>query len=151
MAEQPKLKPYSSAEAFDQNAAARAIPFGTVARDEPERIAALRTPPKVGAALLDRGRAQYEIYCTPCHGLAGRGDGIIVDRGFPPPPSFLEPRLRAAPADHFVDVITHGWGVMYSYAARVEPRDRWAIAAYIRALQLAGAGEMADAGGEAGQ
>ena len=86
-------------------------------------------------ALLERGRERFDIYCSPCHGRTGEGNGMIVQRGFPPPPSYHIDRLRQAPAGHFVDVITHGYGIMYSYAARVEPADRWAIAGYIRALQ----------------
>ena len=82
-----------------------------------------------------RGRERYGIYCSPCHGLSGHGDGIIVSRGFPAPPSYHSDRLRSADAQHVFDVISNGYGVMYSYAARVEPRDRWAIVAYIRALQ----------------
>ncbi|ORE98882.1 cytochrome c [Aurantimonas sp. 22II-16-19i] len=144
METQPKLKAYSSAAAFEDDAEARKIPFGTVARNAPARIAALATRPPVDAALLLRGQEQYGIYCTPCHGLAGHGDGIIVERGFPQPPSYMEPRLLAADPRHFVDVITDGWGVMYSYAARVEPRDRWAIAAYIRALQVSQTGVPRD-------
>jgi len=93
-------------------------------------------PVPVTEALLARGRERFEIYCSPCHGYGGRGDGMIVRRGFPPPPSYHTPRLRQAPSPHFYAVITHGYGAMYSYAARVAPADRWAIVAYIRALQL---------------
>lgn len=93
-------------------------------------------PVPVDAALLARGRERFDIYCSPCHGYDGRGDGMIARRGFPPPPSYHTPRLRQAPSLHFYAVITHGYGAMYSYAARVPPADRWAIVAYIRALQL---------------
>jgi mono/diheme cytochrome c family protein len=86
--------------------------------------------------LLLRGRERFEINCSPCHGRTGEGNGMVARRGFPAPPTFHQPRLRAAPIGHFFEVITHGYGVMYSYAQRVEPADRWAIAAYIRALQL---------------
>lgn len=144
METQPKLKAYSSAKAFENKAEARAIPYGTVSRDAPDRFAALAERPKVDAALLEHGREQYGIYCTPCHGLSGQGEGIIPERGYPRPPSYMEPRLLAADPQHFVDVITNGWGVMYSYAARVEPRDRWAIAAYIRALQITQTGAPGD-------
>ena len=99
---------------------------------------AARTPPPVTPALLARGRERFDIFCAPCHGLDGTGDGRVVQRGFPHPPSYLSGRLRDAPADHFLDVITNGFGVMYPYADRVAPADRWAIVAYIRALQLAG-------------
>jgi mono/diheme cytochrome c family protein len=91
--------------------------------------------PEVNLALIQRGRERYTIYCAPCHSPTGDGRGMIVERGFPPPPSFHTDRLRAAPPQHFFDVITQGFGAMYSYADRVEPRDRWAIVAYIRALQ----------------
>ena len=91
--------------------------------------------PPLSAALLERGHERFTVYCSPCHGFQGQGDGMIVKRGFPAPPSFHIDRLRSAPTRHFYDVITDGWGVMYSYADRVEPIDRWAIAAYIRVLQ----------------
>ena len=85
---------------------------------------------------LERGRQRYNIYCTPCHDYTGSGRGVIVMRGFPPPPSYHMDRLRAAPVGHFFDVMTNGFGSMYSYASRIEPEDRWRIAAYIRVLQL---------------
>jgi mono/diheme cytochrome c family protein len=87
-------------------------------------------------ALLTRGRERFGVFCAPCHGLAGDGDGIIVAHGFPTPPSYSVDRLLAAPAQHFFDVMTNGYGVMFSYADRVDVHDRWAIAGYIRALQL---------------
>jgi mono/diheme cytochrome c family protein len=90
----------------------------------------------MGLALLERGRERYDIYCSPCHDFSGYGHGTVPARGFPQPPSFHIPRLASAPSRYFVDVITHGHGVMYAYADRVRPADRWAIAAYIRALQL---------------
>lgn len=86
--------------------------------------------------LLLRGQQRYDIYCAACHGLDGRGDGMVVQRGFPAPPSYHSERLREAPDSHFYNVITHGYGVMYPYADRVSPDDRWAIVAYVRALQL---------------
>ncbi len=92
-------------------------------------------PPPVTLALLQRGQEQFRIYCTPCHGELGTGNGMIVQRGFPRPPSYTDADLLRAPDQHFYDVITKGWGVMYSFAARVKPADRWAITAYIRALQ----------------
>ncbi len=92
--------------------------------------------PPVSLALLERGQEQFRIFCTPCHSELGDGNGMIVQRGFPHPPSYHSATLRAAPVQHFYDVITHGWGIMYSFSARVKPADRWAIAAYIRALQL---------------
>lgn len=93
-------------------------------------------PAPVTAGFLARGRERYNIYCSVCHGLTGKGNGMVVQRGFPSPPSLHEQRLRDAPEGHFFNVITHGYGAMYSYGARVTPEDRWAIIAYIRALQL---------------
>ena len=93
-------------------------------------------PLPVTLALLERGQQRFDIYCAPCHGLSGNGDGMIVRRGFPAPPSYHTDRLRNAPDSHFYQVISHGYGVMYPYADRIDPHDRWAIVAYIRALQL---------------
>jgi len=136
MVQQPRYDVYERAELFPHDMAMQRPPEGTVARDTPQRLAAAQRPP-LTAALLERGRARFEIYCSVCHGEDGRGHGPVVERGFPQPPSYLEPRLIAAPASHFYEVITDGYGVMYSYADRVPPRDRWAIAAYIRVLQSA--------------
>ena len=105
-------------------------PANIIARED-----APQPPPVLTVALLERGRQRFDIYCAPCHGFAGDASGMIVQRGFPAPPSFHIDRLRAAPTQHFYDVIAKGWGAMYSYADRVPPADRWAIAAYIRALQ----------------
>jgi mono/diheme cytochrome c family protein len=93
-------------------------------------------PPPVTLALLQRGQQRFRIDCTPCHAELGDGHGMIVQRGFPAPPSYHTDRLRQAPTQHFYDVMTNGYGAMYSFAGRVSPQDRWAIAAYIRALQL---------------
>ncbi len=95
-----------------------------------------RIPVRITAALLARGRERFDIYCAPCHSRTGDGDGMIVRRGFPAPPSFHTDRLRNAPDSHFYEVMTRGYGVMYPYADRITPEDRWAITAYIRALQL---------------
>jgi mono/diheme cytochrome c family protein len=136
MTRQRKLKTYSPAQLWSDGTSARPLPAHTVAQGDVARAAAEKSPPPVDDALLARGRARFDVYCAPCHGLAGDGDGIIVAHGFPRPPSYHIDRLAAAPAQHFVDVITRGYGVMYAYADRVDPHDRWAIAAYIRALQL---------------
>lgn len=93
-------------------------------------------PVPVTKELIDRGQERYNIYCIVCHGPAGNGDGMIVRRGFSPPPTYNDDRLRNAPVGHFYDVITNGWGKMNSYAAQVPVADRWAIVAYIRALQI---------------
>ncbi|MCS0493992.1 cytochrome c [Ancylobacter sp. MQZ15Z-1] len=136
MSHQPRYDSYEPSELFADGKSLQAPPEGTVARDEPARQAALDQRPAMSAGLLARGRERFGIYCTPCHGYAGYGGGTVPTRGFPRPPSLHEARLREAPSSYFVDVITHGHGVMYSYADRVSPADRWAIAAYIRALQL---------------
>ncbi len=147
MFNQPRYNPLSTSDFFTNDAGSRPLVPGTVARGHLAEDPAFYTG-KVGTNLvetfpfpitrevLERGRERYDIYCSVCHGRTGDGNGMIVQRGFPMPPSYHIDRLRQAPAGHFVDVITQGYGVMYSYAARVEPADRWAIAAYIRALQL---------------
>jgi mono/diheme cytochrome c family protein len=101
-------------------------------------------PPALTMALLERGQQRFNIDCSPCHGRSGQGDGTIVQRGFPHPPSYFSEKLRDAPNQHFYDVITHGYGVMYPYADRVEPADRWAITAYIRALQASASASLSD-------
>lgn len=147
MQKQNRYNVYGKAELWSDGAEARRPPDGTVAQGDLVVDAALEMPAPIDAALLARGRERYEAICTPCHGLTGHGDGMIVARGFPRPPSYHEDRLRAAPARYYVDVITKGYGVMYPYANRVEPRDRWAIAAYIRALQFAQGARVADVPG----
>ncbi len=132
---QPKYSEYSRATAF-RGSVLRNPPAGTVARDAPAREQAIAHKPAVTAALLDRGHERFGIFCQPCHGAGGDGNGIIVQRGMPRPTSYHDARLRAADDQHFFDVISNGYGAMYSYASRVPPRDRWAIVAYIRALQL---------------
>ena len=126
MTSQPKWLDYSPA------AGPVAPPPATVAfQDQPAQA------PPLDAALMQRGQHEFRIYCTPCHAESGDGNGMIVQRGFPHPPSLLSAQLRQASTQLFYDTITNGHGAMYSYAARVAPRDRWAIAAYVRALQLA--------------
>ncbi|MFN0278639.1 MAG: c-type cytochrome [Pyrinomonadaceae bacterium] len=93
-------------------------------------------PIPVTKELVDRGQERYNIYCIVCHGPVGNGDGMIVRRGFPQPPTYQDDRLRNAPVGHYFDVITNGWGKMNSYAYSIQPADRWAIVAYIRALQV---------------
>ena len=115
---------------------------GTLAQELPDAPAP--QPKVIDTALLARGQARYEIFCTPCHAESGDGDGMIVQRGFPHPPSFTSTRLLHARAEVVYDAITNGHGAMYSYAARVPPADRWAIAAYIRALQLSQSARLAD-------
>ncbi|MEZ2224064.1 cytochrome c [Rhizobium sp. RCC_161_2] len=136
MNHQPRYDSYEKSMLFADGKALQAPPAGTVARDDPERDAALANRPAVSGRILLRGQERFGIYCAPCHDAAGYGNGTVPARGFPHPPSFHIDRLRSAPSRYFVDIITNGHGAMYSYADRVSPADRWAIAAYIRALQL---------------
>jgi mono/diheme cytochrome c family protein len=136
MDSQPKYHEYEQGSLFSDGKVLQEAPSGSVARGDLAREAQAREKPPVDASLLARGRERYEVYCTPCHDRTGRGNGIIVQRGMPRPPSYHDARLRAAPDQHYFDVITNGYGAMYSYADRVSPRDRWAVVAYIRALQL---------------
>ncbi len=132
---QPKYSEYARAPAF-RGSVLRNPPDGAVARDDPARDQAVMSKPPLTAALLERGAERFGIFCSPCHGAGGDGNGMIVQRGMPRPTSYHDDRLRAADDQHFFDVISNGYGAMYSYAARVPPADRWAIVAYIRALQL---------------
>jgi mono/diheme cytochrome c family protein len=140
MANQPKLNPYELPYGSQTRWPVKP-PAHTVARDEPLNPPAA---PEVTMALLQRGKERFEINCAPCHGRLGDGDGIIVQRGFPHPPTYYSETLRNAPNQLFYDVITHGYGVMFSYADRVEPADRWAIVAYIRALQASASASLSD-------
>lgn len=141
---QPKFKADAPATLWADGSSARPLPEGVVSQQAQARDEAATHPPPVTDALIARGRERYTIYCAPCHGLSGDADGIIVHHGFPKPPSYHDDALLKAPASTFYDAITHGYGVMYSYAARVAPRDRWAIVAYIRALQLSRRARLAD-------
>jgi hypothetical protein len=148
MFQQPYSKPLEHSDFFkDNQMASRPLVPHTVARGQLEEDTVFYTgkvgtnlvgafPIPITRDLLERGRERFDINCSPCHGRTGEGNGMIVQRGFPAPPSYHIDRLRQAPVGHFFDVITQGYGVMYSYAERVAPADRWAIAAYIRALQL---------------
>lgn len=133
MANQPKVNPYEVYSGASNPLPPTRNPPGTVARGQEFEP----PPPPVTMALLERGRQRFNIDCSVCHGFAGNADGMVVQRGFPAPPSYHIDRLRKAPIQHYYDVITNGYGVMYSYAQRVSPEDRWAIIAYIRALQAA--------------
>lgn len=144
MTQQRKLTTYAPTTLWPDGASARPLPANVVAQGDVARAVIEKTPPPVTAALLARGRERFDVFCSPCHGLAGDGDGIIVAHGFPAPPSYHIDRLLAAPAQHFYDVISHGYGVMFAYDDRVPPHDRWAIAAYIRALQLSRRAKVAE-------
>jgi mono/diheme cytochrome c family protein len=132
---QPKYSEYSRAPAF-RGSVLRTAPPRTIARDDPARAQATTQKPAVTTALLDRGQERFGIFCQPCHGAGGDGNGIIVQRGMPSPTSYHDERLRKADDQYLFDVITSGHGAMFSYASRVPPADRWAIVSYIRALQL---------------
>jgi mono/diheme cytochrome c family protein len=140
MANQPKRLPFELPYGAKANGP-MLPPKGVVARDEAFGPPA---PPPVTLALLERGQQRFDIDCAPCHGRAGEGDGMVVQRGFPHPPSYFSDKLRQAPIQHFYDVITNGYGVMFPYADRVAPADRWAIVAYIRALQASSSAQLAD-------
>ena len=132
---QPKYSEYGHAPLF-RGGVLRRPPAGAVARDDLAHEAEVSNRPALTAELLVRGRQRFGIFCSPCHGAGGDGNGIVVQRGMPHPTSYHDDRLRTADDQHFFDVITNGYGAMYSYASRVPPHDRWAIVAYIRALQL---------------
>lgn len=144
MINQPKDKPYGTSQLFPDNRVAQAPPHGTVARDEVFWSWQTSQRPTMTTALLTRGQERYDAFCSPCHARTGDGDGMIVQRGMPPPPSFHSKSLREVSDRHILQVITDGYGAMYSYTTRVPPDDRWAIAAYIRALQFSRNAEVAD-------
>ena len=144
---QPKYKGYEPSSFFNDGRSERPPVPGTVARGELRTDELLYTgkingqvadvfPFPITKKDLERGQQRFNVYCSPCHDYTGSGNGMIVQRGFPPPPSYHIDRLMKVPVGHFFDVMTNGYGTMYSYAARVSPKDRWRIAAYIRALQL---------------
>jgi mono/diheme cytochrome c family protein len=162
MYDQPRYKTYAPSPLFEDGASARPPVAGTeprargafadssggrkgtdlVQRDL-EAEQAQTNPYPVDMTLLKRGQDRYMIYCMPCHSPAGDGDGLVVRRGFPAPPTYHQDRLRKVPDRHIYDVITNGYGVMVPYGDRVEPADRWAIVAFIRALQLSQHAEAA--------
>ena len=155
MHDQPKYRPLRESGFFANASSARPLVEGTIARGTLQDDAAFFTgkagaeainalPFALTAEVLDRGEQRYNIYCTPCHGLSGEGDGMIVRRGYRQPPSYHIERLRTAPLGHFYDTITNGFGAMPDYRAQIAPRDRWAIAAYVRALQLSQHAPAAD-------
>jgi mono/diheme cytochrome c family protein len=147
MQNQPKVLPLRESDFYADKRSARPLIDGTVARGQLKEDAYFYTG-KVGnvdgdylpfpatADVLARGQQRFNIYCSPCHGETGDGNGMIVQRGYKRPPSYHSPRLLKAPIGYFFDVMTNGFGAMPDYAEQVVPKDRWAIAAYIRALQL---------------
>ena len=142
MADQPKNRPLSPSPFFEDGRSERPLIENTVARGSiaqddlfvPKESNAFPLP--VTADLLERGRERYKIFCTPCHGIQGDGNGMVSMRGMKHPPSYHDARLRQVPNGYIYDVITNGFGGMLSYSAQIPPADRWAIVAYVRALQL---------------
>lgn len=140
MDNQNRMKPYSSSEgtkSWPRETEALPLVKGTVAQGTLQYERATKEPPSVSLALLQRGRERYGIYCAVCHGFTGAGDGIVVAHGFPKPRAFTDPAVMRETAKRMVGIIGNGTGTMYGFYDRVEPKDRWAIVAYIRALQLA--------------
>jgi hypothetical protein len=142
MANQPRQNPLSPAPIFADGRSARPILENTVVRGSVQDDALLvpkdsnAFPLPLTAELLQRGQQRYTIFCTPCHGIQGDGMGMVAMRGMKHPPSYHQDRLRNEPTGYIYDVITNGFGAMYGYSAQIPPRDRWAIIAYLRALQL---------------
>ncbi|MEX0716376.1 MAG: cytochrome c [Planctomycetaceae bacterium] len=155
MADQPRVDPLERSAFFADGLSARqpiagTIPRGRLVTDDAfatgRRNGELVTefPVTVNRELLERGRQRFDIFCAACHDRTGYGQGMVVRRGFPAPPSYHIDRLRDAPPGHFFDVMTNGFGRMPSYASQVPVADRWAIAAYIRALQLSQHAEVSE-------
>lgn len=143
MVQQSRYDAYEPSNLFPDGQAMQPPPQGTVDLATTARDAASAQPPAVTRALLLRGRERFGIFCAPCHGIDGRGNGVIPSRGFPHPPSFLVPEIRAIADRKIFDVITSGYGMMYAYGDRVPPNDRWAIVEWIRVLQAAQPAERA--------
>jgi cbb3-type cytochrome c oxidase subunit III len=150
MALQPKDRPLAPSDFFNDGRSERPLLENTVARGsvtENEMVVSKESnsfPLPVNQELLERGENRYKIFCTPCHGLQGDGNGMVVLRGMKHPPSYHEDRLRQVSNGYIYDVITNGFGAMLSYSAQIPPRDRWAIVAYVRALQLSRNAKVAD-------
>jgi Cytochrome C oxidase, cbb3-type, subunit III len=142
MAHQPYNRPLAPSDFFTDGRSERALVENTVARDSTEYESLFVNkdsnsfPLLLNQELLERGQDRYKIFCSPCHGLQGDGNGMIVVRGMKHPPSYHQDRLRQVPNGYVYDVITNGFGAMFGYSAQIPPRDRWAIVAYLRALQL---------------
>jgi len=150
MRQQARFDPLEKSTLFENGMASRPLPANTVPRGEWGKMmmddvfftgkvdgdAFVQTAPiAVDADVIRRGQDRYNVFCSPCHGYVGNGDGIVVQRGFQKPPSFHDQRLRDVEDGYYYDVMTNGFGAMYSYASRIRPADRWAIVAYIRTLQ----------------
>lgn len=146
MFDQPRADALQASPFFADGSANRPPIDGTVSRERgaidpaffggPDLISTSELPFELSLGLLQRGQERYNIYCTPCHNYNGDGEGVVVQRGFPQPASFHEQRLLDAPVGYYVNAMTNGFGRMFSYASRIPAEDRWAIAGYIKALQL---------------
>ena len=142
MANQPRVNPLAPSSFFEDGRSERPAIENTVARGSVENDALFvpkdsnAFPLPLTKALLQRGQERYNIFCTPCHGIQGDGQGMVAMRGMKHPPSYHQDRLRAEPNGYIYDVVTNGFGAMYGYSSQIPPRDRWAIVAYVRALQL---------------
>lgn len=155
MDDEPRYKPLAASDFFPDGQSARPRVRGTIFHGETDLGGmpdgrrsdgelANTFPVPVTRELLSRGQERFDVFCSPCHGRLGNGDGMVVQRGFRAPPSYHIERLRQAPVGHFVDVMANGFGAMSSYSTRVPPGDRWAIAGYIRALQRSQYAAIAD-------
>jgi mono/diheme cytochrome c family protein len=149
MHDQPKYEPLEASAMFADRLSARPLVEGTVARGQLNEDEHFYTgkidgvpvetfPYPITREIVDRGHERYDVFCAPCHDRAGGGRGMVVRRGYRQPPAFSDPRLMTVPPGYFFDVMTNGFGVMPDYRAQIPPADRWAIAAYIRALQRLG-------------
>ncbi len=155
MHNQPKFEPFEQNVLFEDQRASRPLVAGVVPRGHLDEDQALYqgvgangpvaiNPLGTSLEVIERGQGRYNIYCTPCHDRTGSGEGMIVQRGYKQPPSFHDPRLRAVPDGYLFQVIANGFASMPAYRAQVPPKDRWAIVAYIRALQLSQYAAVAD-------
>jgi hypothetical protein len=156
MQDQPKYIPLRPSAFFEDGRSERPLIEGTIPRGHLDDDPAYYTgkgpdgkfleafPFPVTRQAIERGQSRFNVYCSPCHGRLGFGDGKIVRRGYKHPPSYHSDRLRQVPAGYIFDVITNGFGAMPDYAAQVAPADRWAIVSYIRTLQLSENGTVSD-------
>ena len=159
MQDQPRYKPLRPSRFFADLRSARPVPPGTIARDELNDTDTVHTglangafttqfPVPITKAMLERGQQRYNIYCTPCHGFLGDGNGMIAKRGFKWPANLHSDRLRNAPPGYLFQVVSNGYGAMPAYRHQIEPNDRWAILAYVRALQFSRNATLADVSAE---
>jgi mono/diheme cytochrome c family protein len=155
MHDAPRYEPLEATTFFPNGSASRVPVTNTVARGQlnddrhlyegvVDGRPAETFPMPVTADVMARGHERFDVFCSPCHGSTGVGNGMIVQRGFRQPPSFHDDRLTNAPIGYYFDVMTHGFGAMQDYAAQISVTDRWAIAAYIRALQTSRSATVAD-------